>query len=241
MYKTGIYNNNNKNQPGHKDFDWEMYFFPGSAEKIIEKMEPGTIISRAREHLKENKFRLTLALNKMMGKLLKGREPHNPRTLELGAATGVLTRWFIEQYGGTGVLVDNSEASFQAYNTMKYDLKHYMTYIKADLFELELDERFDMVCSFGLIEHFEDKKNVIEVHKRFVIPGGMIVIIVPMDTPLTRTFFELHPELNLGYRELLKEREFKDILTRHGLEVIRTRSSSGYSYDFLGSICEVDL
>ncbi len=239
MYKTSIYNQDNKNRPGHKEFDWEMFFSRGSAEKNIEKLEPGYIISRAREHLKENKFRLTLALDKMMGKLLKGSEPHNPRTLELGAATGVLTRWFIEKYGGTGVLVDNSEASFQAYNTMKYDLKKYMTYIKTDLFKLELEERFDWVCSFGLMEHFEDKKNLIEVHKRFVVPGGMIVIIILMDTPLTRTFFELYPELNLGYRELLKEREIKDILTRHGLEITRTRSSSGYSYDFLGSLCKI--
>ena len=101
---------------------------------------------------------------------------------------------------------------------------------------MELAERFDLVCSFGLIEHFIDKRPVLEIHRKFIAPGGVIVIIVPMDTPLTRAFFELHPELNLGYRELLKEKEFKRILTQQGMKILRTQASKGYVYDFLGAL-----
>ena len=43
----------------------------------------------------------------------------NPQILELGAATGVLTRWLISQYGGNGVLVDKNKSSLNAYNSLK--------------------------------------------------------------------------------------------------------------------------
>lgn len=229
-----------KESENSEGFDWEMFFSGESSRRILGNMDIEHVLSRAREHLQENKFRQTLVFNQVMRKLFKGREPHEPAILELGAATGFLTRWLTEEYGGTGVLVDNSEASYRAYNEMHYDRKHNLTYIKADIFRLELEQRYDLVCSFGLIEHFREKAAVLEAHKRFVKPGGIIVIIIPMDTPLTRTFFELYPELNLGYRELLKEREFKDILNRHGLEILCTQASRGYSYDLLAALCEVN-
>lgn len=231
MIKTAIYNAN-KNE----EFDWEAYFSTG-ARGIMHQQEPQQVISRINEHLKENKFRMTLALSRVMCYLLKDLEPEKPRILELGAATGVLTRWMLTQYGGSGVLVDNSNASYEAYNAMRDDLKKDITYIKADLFKLELEKHFDLVCSFGLVEHFKEKKAVIDVHKKFVSPTGIIVIIVPLDSPLTRTFFEVHHELNLGYRELLTRREFSDSLVKQGMKVIRTKISRGYSYDFVGAVC----
>jgi 2-polyprenyl-3-methyl-5-hydroxy-6-metoxy-1,4-benzoquinol methylase len=102
-----------------------------------------------------------------------------------------------------------------------------------------LDKNFDIVCSFGLIEHFVDKQAVLDVHKNFAAPNGIIIILVPMNTPLSRTFLEVHPELNLGYRELLSEKEFKDILIHGGFEIIRTAVSQYYSYDFIGAVCVV--
>jgi len=234
MFNTPVFNSDHI---GGETFDWEAYFSDEFAHNIIEKMDLNYILSKAREHLKENKFRLAFTLNKMMKKLLKGKEPSNPRILELGAATGFLTRWFIEQFGGTGVLVDYSQASYQAYTDLEDHIKQNITYINIDIFQLDLDERFDLVCSFGLIEHFKDKKAIINAHRKFVAPGGMIIILIPMDTPLSRTFSELHPELNLGYRELLKEKEFVDILIQQGLKVLRIETSFGYSYDFVGAIC----
>lgn len=234
MFKTPIYKTGDT---GPGNFDWEAFFSKEAANKIIEQMDVEKIFFKSREHLKEDRFRLAFTLNKMMIKLLKGREPENPKVLELGAATGFLTRWFIEQFGGAGVLVDRCEASYSAFTRGKDDVKRNLVYRNVDIFKLEMDDRFDVVCSFGLIEHFEDKKAVLDVHDKFAVPGGLIVILVPRDTRLTRTFLELHPELNLGYRELLTDSEFTGILTRNGLEPVRVESSSGYSYDFTGALC----
>ena len=232
MYKTNIYK-----QAENGNFDWETYFTPESTEKLFTRLDFPQVFSRLREHLKENKFRLAFALNRVMTRLLEGMSPHRPRILELGAATGFLGRWLMRQYGGTGILVDNSKASYHAYTLVEDDIKENITYLNVDLFTLELQERFDLVCSFGLIEHFEDKQAVLDIHKKFVTPDGIMVILVPLDTPLTRAFLEVHPELNLGYRELLTEKEFTRILAQHGLRVTRAQVSKGYVYDFIGAVC----
>jgi|GEM_PF-2783805 len=237
MYLTPLNIKPNGNEPEY--FDWEVFFTDESSSRLVNRLsfeESRRLITKARAHLKENKFKLAFILNKMMLQLLKGREPRQPKILELGAATGFLTRWFIEQYGGSGVLVDKSHASHQAFLTLKEPLQN-TTYLNKDIFELDLDPAFGLVCSFGLIEHFKDKKPVMDIHKKFLAPGGNIIILVPLDTPLTRTFMELHPEMNLGYRELLSEKEFKGILSQAELRILRLECSFGYSYDFIGALC----
>jgi hypothetical protein len=75
-----------------------------------------------------------------------------------------------------------------------------------------------------------------KAHKKFVKPGGIILILVPFDTPLTRVFYEVHQELNPGYRELLSKEEFCEILVQSGLEIINTYISHGYVYDIIGGV-----
>jgi len=236
MYKTKIYRKNN--QEADKSFDWEAFFSREGADDIFETIDMKKLVTDLREYLKEDRFRMTFVLGKMMQLLLKEvKFTKNFRILELGAGTGFLSRWLINRYGGTAVLVDNSKASYQAYCSLKNPFKKDITYVTQDIFLLKLTETFNLVCSFGLIEHFADKKEVIEVHQRFLTPRGFILILVPLDTPLTRVFWELYPELNRGYRELVTENEFFDLLEENGLEVVRTQSSFGYSYDFIGALC----
>lgn len=234
MYLTEVFRNN-----GSEAFDWETYFSLDYQGDIIDRMDPIQLIAKVREHLKENNFHLTFSMSRLMRELLKSIHIKSPRILELGAATGFLTRWFLSQYGGSAVLVDKSKASFRAYAAMKDNLKNFITYINEDLFQLELEERFDLVCSFGLIEHFIDKEPVLAAHRKFVKADGNIVILIPLDSPLSRAFLEVHPELNLGYRELLTEKEFKKILKANGLEIVKIKVSQGYCYDFVGALCRL--
>jgi len=224
---------------GAENFDWEAFFAPHRENDLFKQMDPEKLISRMRKHLQENNFKLSFAVSRLMRNLLKGCEPISPAVLELGAATGFLTRWLLSNYGGHGVLVDRSEASFKAYCALNDDLKGSITYLREDIFEFEFVRPFDVVCSFGLIEHFRDKHDVMEVHKKFLAPNGLILVLVPMDTPLSRTFLEIHPELNLGYRELMSEKEFKGVLMSNGLDVVGYGVSFGYVYDFCGAVCRV--
>ncbi len=51
--------------------------------------------------------------------------------------------------------------------------------IEADLITYQPPEQYDMVLSFGLIEHFSDTKYIIEKHLPFLKPGGTLFITLP--------------------------------------------------------------
>jgi len=51
--------------------------------------------------------------------------------------------------------------------------------IEADLFEYKPEKLYDLVLSFGLIEHFNDTKSIIETHLHFLKPGGVLFITLP--------------------------------------------------------------
>ncbi|MBU6997881.1 MAG: class I SAM-dependent methyltransferase [Theionarchaea archaeon] len=66
--------------------------------------------------------------------------------------------------------------------------------IVADAREIPFrDDFFDLVYSFGVVEHFEGTENAIEEHVRVARPGGRIVITVPyLYSPLTLYWAALH-------------------------------------------------
>ena len=51
--------------------------------------------------------------------------------------------------------------------------------IEADLFNYQPEKLYDMVLSFGLIEHFNDTKAIIETHLQFLKLGGVLFITLP--------------------------------------------------------------
>ena len=235
MYLTKRYDCEND-----EDFDWQLYFSRKDTTEIVEHQDLRDMLINARNLLQENKFQLVISLNKVMNNLLSRTGLNSPQILELGAATGVLARWLISQYGGNGVLVDKNESSFNAYNSLKDVNKQFITYLKQDIFTLKLEEKYDVVCSFGLIEHFKEKTEILHYHKKFLNENGIVIIGVPMDSKLTRVFFEVHPELNLGYRELLTKKDLTKILNDAHLEVIKTEVSIGYCYDFMIALCRIN-
>lgn len=51
--------------------------------------------------------------------------------------------------------------------------------LEADLFTYQPQIKYDMVLSFGLIEHFNDTKFIIGEHLKFLKPGGTLFITLP--------------------------------------------------------------
>ena len=231
MYITkNIYNIEEEN------FDWTNYFSDNDVQKILSSVNYKDIFFALRELLKEEKHTMNISLFRLIKDLIKDYSISSPDILELGAATGLLTRTLLSVSGGKGVLVDSCEESYKKYLSTGYTGDN-IEYIMEDIFELKTDRRFDIVCSFGLIEHFTDKKAVIDVHKEFLKDDGYLIILIPMDSNHSRAFFLLHPELNLGYRELINSTEFRNILTENGLDVLKIVKSRDYSYDFVAAIC----
>jgi SAM-dependent methyltransferase len=43
----------------------------------------------------------------------------------------------------------------------------------------DTDDRYDVVCSFGFIEHFRNFSEIIALHHRILKPGGLLIITTP--------------------------------------------------------------
>jgi SAM-dependent methyltransferase len=65
--------------------------------------------------------------------------------------------------------------------------------LQADFFAYKPEETYDVVCSFGFLEHFENTEEGIRRHIRLVKPGGMLVLSCPH---LRRANYLLHRLLN---------------------------------------------
>jgi 2-polyprenyl-3-methyl-5-hydroxy-6-metoxy-1,4-benzoquinol methylase len=229
MYKTKVSAICSDNE-----FLWDAFFSRKKDENDL--LICTEAFNNSREILKESDYMLTLVLKVFLDKLLKDTAFSDPQILELGAATGFLSRMLLERYNGRATLVDNNENSYLTFIRNGYD-QTQITYLKENVFELNLKEKFDIICSFGLIEHFDNKKEIIDAHTKFLKDNGLAIIIVPLDSILSRVFYELHPELNLGYRELLNKSDMKSIFKDSPLHILSLETTSGYVYDFIGVLC----
>jgi SAM-dependent methyltransferase len=50
---------------------------------------------------------------------------------------------------------------------------------EGDMFDIDLSERYDIVLSGGLVEHFFDPRHALARHQRWLKPGGTVVVTVP--------------------------------------------------------------
>lgn len=57
-------------------------------------------------------------------------------------------------------------------------------FVEADFLEWNPAEKYDFVYSCGFIEHFDDYKSVIQRHWRLVRHGGLMLLSVPLLTPI---------------------------------------------------------
>ena len=104
--------------------------------------------------------------------------------LEIGSAPGRLSievwrRLGIRPYG-----LEYTEAGVLAQQALyrRFGLAEEWV-VRGDLFDAPWRTRhaasFDLVASFGFIEHFSDPRDVVEKHLELLRPGGLLVVTVP--------------------------------------------------------------
>ncbi|RYE32847.1 MAG: class I SAM-dependent methyltransferase [Sphingobacteriaceae bacterium] len=76
-----------------------------------------------------------------------------------------------DYYVHTGILVDVLAANNLSEKSIGV--------IEGDLFKYKALKQYDLVLSCGLIEHFEDTKDIIKRHLSFLKPGGTLFITLP--------------------------------------------------------------
>lgn len=176
--------------------------------------------------------------------LFAGLEVKKPRILFLGAADGYEAMQIAAMYpGGEIVLVDyDAFCKTDRFGAFPLDYPFLgvdpttghprawyrdempIEFVVSDIRDLSYGQEFDVVVSIGLLEHFPDahKAECIEMHRRFLKPGGYVVMTTPRNQFRTRVFYNLMSDwMNHGYRELMDVRQMGRYCYQNGLDILR--------------------
>lgn len=147
-----------------------------------------------------------------------------PHVLDVGLSSEQLDRAIFRQTDGRVTILDVEAEAARSYRDAFGDRG---TFVLGDIisFAREPDQRgrFDLVYSVGLIEHFPDKTDIVDAHVALSRPGGLVLIYVPLDSPLNRSGVGLAAEWeNFGHRELLTPDELRAACAHEELEILQT-------------------
>jgi 2-polyprenyl-3-methyl-5-hydroxy-6-metoxy-1,4-benzoquinol methylase len=104
-----------------------------------------------------------------------------------------------------------------------------------DIFDFikDTNRKFDLVCSFGLIEHFENYPAIIDAHIALTKPGGRIVITAPNFRGLMQYLpHRLFDKRNLKrhYLPSMNPSRWKKQLEQNGFDVSYAGYFGGYGF-----------
>jgi cyclopropane fatty-acyl-phospholipid synthase-like methyltransferase len=106
---------------------------------------------------------------------------HNVRLLEVGCARSRWLPYFAAEYGYEVTGLDYSTMGCEQARQILAAAGVEGRIVEGDLFSPPEDllEAFEVVVSFGLVEHFEDTAAATEALGRFLVPGGTLVTVIP--------------------------------------------------------------
>lgn len=131
------------------------------------------------DHISEEKFRRMtdfewLPVIEPYLKRFEGR-----RFLELGCSPGITSAAIGKKVAFEFHGVDFSpESELYLKNLARIGVVNAQLY-KTDLMTFEPDFLFDVVASFGLVEHFTDIPTIFRQHDRLLKPGGLCIVVIP--------------------------------------------------------------
>ena len=102
---------------------------------------------------------------------------------------------------------------------------------RLDFLKDPIGRRYDVVCSFGFIEHFPNWQDVLRKHAELVEPGGLIVI----ETPNFRGFVQqlLHRSLD-GDATNLRRHHIPAMAPRKWAKVLQAEGFEVLTHGYLG-------
>lgn len=123
--------------------------------------------------------RLNVSVLNAMRLLRKHVRPGD-RYLEIGCAPGKILAWVCAVLKAEAAGLDYSEPGIAKCRALFVALGLKINLYHEDFFNHHLPPAyFDVVTSFGVIEHFDDACPVVERHLDLVKPGGVALIAVP--------------------------------------------------------------
>ena len=174
--------------------------------------------------------------------LLRGINFPGPiKVIELGCGTGYHTLQMTKLYPVAKVtLVDFNASVLKDTEKRLACLKCEKEFWLRDLLSLEPDEKYDIVHSQGLLEHYtpDERKRLICLHRDLLAPNGIAVILVPTPSLPYRFWRGLLEKLHLWIypdETAISKAEFTQELESSGLEILKMQ---GCHLMEVGAVCK---
>lgn len=136
--------------------------------------------------------------------------------LELGGGFGLTAKIVAQKLHLDLTLIDNNPKGYELFK--RYS--NYGNFILKDFFKFRPRQKFDLVYSIGVIEHYPDYKKRIEVlklHRR--LSRKYVGVLVPKNSWLIRNF--VHLPSKYGYEKLYSRKELEEEVKAANLKPIR--------------------
>jgi 2-polyprenyl-3-methyl-5-hydroxy-6-metoxy-1,4-benzoquinol methylase len=152
----------------------------------------------------------------LFSRVLSGHKGSNQRLLEIGAARSTWLPYFSREFGLQVTGIDYSEVGCEQARAILDAAGVEGKVVWANLFAPppELLGAFDVVVSFGVVEHFADTSDTLASFAHFLKPGGLLITSVPNLTGLSgwiqkrlgRAIYDIHVPLDKGTLDMAHRR-----------------------------------
>lgn len=153
--------------------------------------------------------------------------------IELGGFPGYYAVYLRKHLGVKGTLLDYFvHAPITHQLLAKNGLANTdLTIIETDLFTHQPTQHYDLVLSCGLIEHFNDTKDIIAKHINFLKPGGTLFITLPNFRGVNGWFQKKFDKDNYDKHNIacMDPILLRDIVAGEGLTVTSANYFGGFS------------
>lgn len=173
--------------------------------------------------------------------LLRGIRFQEPiKIIELGCGTGYNTLQMTQLFQVDKVtLVDFNLSVLNDAQRRLSCLNCEKEFLLRDLFNLDLNEKYHIVHSQGLLEHYtpDEQRRLICLHRDLLTSNGITVILVPTPNLPYRLWRGFLEKLNLWIypdETAISKEEFKTVLESGGLQILKMKRCH---LTELGAVC----
>jgi 2-polyprenyl-3-methyl-5-hydroxy-6-metoxy-1,4-benzoquinol methylase len=150
--------------------------------------------------------------------------PHSEMSyLELGCSPGICSAAVARGTSWSLSGVDFSEGGTIFLKTLKLVGKSANFY-RADIFEFKTDKLYDIVASYGLIEHFSGGSldKILNIHDECLSPGGYLLIELPNFTGFQYFWHYLFdkPNLDIHNVDIMSPTKIANSFQEKGYEIL---------------------
>jgi SAM-dependent methyltransferase len=154
--------------------------------------------------------------------------PKNAKLIEIGGFPGNFAAFFIKKMKYDVTILDyfiNTDIIHKIETINKLP-KNSIKYLNSDFLKIQLPPEYDIVCSFGFIEHFEDTALLIEKHIQILKKGGILLITIP-------NFLGLNGIVQrIFHRENYEKHNTKCMKIKHLKRILNSFQLTDYKLDY---------